>query len=111
MVHSPRCVPLALKDDIAAELQEIEQQGIIVKVTEGQPTDWVNSLVYQMKKNGNLRICLGPKDLKKAIKRDYHVTCTVEEILPKLNGAHNFSILDAKCGYWNVELDEEARFF
>ena len=83
VVHSPRRVPLALKDDIAAELQEMEQQGIIIKVTEGQPTDWVHSLVYQRKKNGKLRICLDPKDLNKAIKRDYHVTRTVEEILPK----------------------------
>ena len=88
----------------------MEQQGIIIKVTEGQPTDWVDSLVYQRKKNGKLRICLDPKDLNKAIKRDYHVTRTVEEILPKLNGAQYFSILDAKCGYWNVELDEESSF-
>ena len=110
VVHSPRRVPIALADDIKAELQDMESSGIIKKVTEGQPTDWVNSLVYRRKKNGKIRICLDPKDLNKAIKRDYHVTPTVEEIIPKLNGAKHFSILDAKCGYWNVELDEPSSF-
>ena len=75
-----------------------------MKVTEGQLTDWVNSLVYmyQKKKNSKLRICIDPKDLNKAIKRDCHVTRTVEEISPKLNEAQYSSILDAACGYWNV---------
>ena len=50
------------------------------------------------------------KDLNKAIRRDYHVTPTLEEILPKFNGAKSFSILDAKSGYWNVELDEPSSY-
>ena len=57
-----------------------------------------------------IRICLDPKDLNKAIRRDYHVTPTLEEILPKYNGAKYFSILDAKSGYWNVELDEPSSY-
>ena len=35
---------------------------------------------------------------------------TLEEILPKLNGATHFSILDARSGYWNVTLDEESSY-
>ena len=35
----------------------------------------------------------------------------LEEILPKLTGAKYFSIVDAKCGYWNVELDERSDKF
>ena len=44
------------------------------------------------------------------IKREHHVTPTLEEILPKLNGAKVFSIVDAKCGYWNIILDEESSY-
>ena len=33
---------------------------------------------------------------------------TLEEILPKLTSARYFSIVDAKCGYWNVELHKES---
>ena len=35
---------------------------------------------------------------------------TLEEILPKLSGAKLFSIVNAKCGYWNIELDEESSY-
>ena len=33
---------------------------------------------------------------------------TLKEILPKLSGAKFFSIVNARCGYWNVELDQES---
>ena len=56
---------------------------------------WVNSLVYQCKSNGRLCLCLDPKDLNEAIKHEHHVTPTLEEILPKLNGAKVFSIVNA----------------
>ena len=110
VIHPARRVPFALKPDIKAELDCMEQQGVIRKVGEGEPTEWVNSLVYRRKANGQLRICLDPKDLNKAIRRDYHVTPTLEEIQPKFNGAKYFSIPDAKSGYWNVELDEPSSY-
>jgi hypothetical protein len=109
VIHQPRRVPISLKDDIKHELEEMEQLDI-TKVREGEPTAWVNSLVYGRKPNGRLRICLDPKDLNAAIQRDHHVTPTLEEILPKLNGATHFSILDARSGYWNVTLDEESSY-
>ena len=34
----------------------------------------------------------------------------LKEILPKLSGAKYFSIVNAKCGYWNVELDQEPSY-
>ena len=110
VIHSPRRVPISMKDDIKRELDDMAAQGIIAKVKEGEPTAWVNSLVYRRKANGSLRICLDPKDLNKAIRREHHVTTTLEEILPKLSGAQVFSIVDVKCGYWNVELDEESTY-
>ena len=62
------------------------------------------------KANGQFRICLDPKDLNKAICRDYHVTPKLEEILPTFSGAKYFSILNAKSGYLNVELDEPSSY-
>ena len=106
VIHPPRRVPIILKDDIKDELEEMEQLYIITKVREGEPTALVNSLVYRRKPKGRLRICLDPKDLNAAIQRDHHL----EDILPKLNGATHFSILDARSGYWNVTLDEESSY-
>ena len=90
---------IGLCDNIKNELHDMVKNGIITKIEEGEPTSWVNSLVYQRKQNGRLRLCLDPKDLNAAIQREHHVTPTLEEILPKLTGATVFSIVDAKCGY------------
>jgi transposase InsO family protein len=110
VVHPPRRVPISLKDDVKSELDEMVDNDIIEKIKEGEPTAWVNSLVYRRKANGRLRLCLDPKDLNEAILREHHTTSTLQEILPKLTGAKLFSIVDVKCGYWNVELDEESSF-
>ena len=53
------------------------------------------------KKNGDIKICLDPRPLNKAIKRQRH-------IIFNLAGAKYFTILDVKCGYWQVPLDCES---
>ena len=40
--------------------------GIINKIE--QPTEWVNPIVVVRKPNGDVRICLDPVDLTKAVK-------------------------------------------
>ena len=100
-----------MKDDIKKELDEMEKLDIIKKVREGEPTQWVNSLVYRRKPNGRLRICLDPKDLNEAIKREHHVIPTLDILLPKLRDAKFFSILDAKSGYWNVKLERGSSYY
>ena len=111
VVHPPRHLhPIALRDEIRTELEDMIQNGIITKIQEGEPTAWVNSLVFRLKDNGKLRLCLDPKDLNQAILREHHVVSTIEEITPKLRGAKVFSIVDVKCGYWNVELDDKSSY-
>ena len=83
------------------------EQGVILPVDE--PTDWVNSMVVVEKKNSDqLRICIDPRDLNKAIKREHYKLPTIEEIMTRVNGAQYFSTLDAKSGYWQIPLDEES---
>ena len=105
-VHPPRRVPEALRKPLKKELDSLVEQGILAKVTE--PTDWVNSLVCVAKSTGTLWLCLDPKDLNCAIKRSHYFTPTLEDVLPKLNGAKCFSILDAHSGYWNIKLTQES---
>lgn len=108
VVHPPRRVPVALREPLRDELNRLEEKGIIAKVD--RPTDWVNSIVCVTKPNGKIRLCLDPKDLNKAIKRPHYYTPTLEDVLPKLSGAKYFSILDARCGYWNIQLDDESSY-
>ena len=109
VIHPPRRVPEALREPLKKELDALVQQGIIIKVDE--PTDWVNSLVCVTKSNGTLRLCLDPKDLNRAIKRPHHRTPTLDEVLPRLSDAKYFSIVDARSGYWNIQLDHESSLY
>ena len=62
-------------------------------------TDWVNSPVVVEKSSGSLRLCLDPKDLNKAIKREHYKIPTIQEISSELAGKSVFSKLDLKDGY------------
>jgi hypothetical protein len=52
----------------------------------------------------DIRICLDPKDLNGAIKREHFPMPTIEEVATRLNGAKIFSVFDASNGFWQVEL-------
>ena len=73
-----------------------------------EPTDWVDSLVVVEKPNGSLRICLDPRDLNKAIKREHYRLPILEDVIPDLKGGKYFYKLDARSGYWQIKLDESS---
>ena len=78
VVNPVRTVPAALREKVKAELEDMEKQGVIRRVDE--PTDWVNSMAIVEKSDGSLRICLDPKHLNQAIKREYYQLPTIEDI-------------------------------
>ena len=78
VVHASRRVPFALRGRLKSELDKKESLGVIVKVDE--PKDWVNSIKIVEKKIGSLRICLDPRDLNKALKREHYSCPTVDDI-------------------------------
>ena len=106
VVHPPRKVPIAQKEKVVEELRRMESLGVIVRQEEA--TDWVNSLVVVQKPNGSVRLCIDPRDLNDVIKRSHHPMKTVDEVASRLAGANTFSILDAKSGFWQLQLDEES---
>ncbi|GFN74641.1 transposon ty3-i Gag-Pol polyprotein [Plakobranchus ocellatus] len=83
----------------------MEQDKFITKVNE--PTEWVNSMIVSVR-NGKLIICLDPKDLNKAIKREHHPMKSIEEITREMPNAKVFSKVDAKSGFIQIQLDEES---
>ena len=77
VIHAPRRVPVALRSRVKEELDRMEKLGVIRPVN--KPTDWVSSMVTVVKP-GKLRICLDPRDLNLAIKREHYPMLTVEEV-------------------------------
>lgn len=106
VVHAPRKLPVALRDDVKRKLDEMLDLGVIEKV-EG-PTDWVNSMTVVKKPNGEIRICLDPRDLNKYIKREHFKLPTLDDITSKLSGARYFSTLDCKQSFWQTRLHNES---
>ena len=101
-----RHVAVSLKPPYQAELERLTQLGVIKEVREH--TEWINSTVPVKKPDGSLRLCLDPKDLNQAIKRNQWYSRTIGDILPELADSKYFSLLDAKSGYWHVPLDRES---
>ncbi|KAI0207901.1 hypothetical protein LSAT2_007448 [Lamellibrachia satsuma] len=66
--HAPRRVPVALRDRLKATLDDMTRDDIIEAVE--KPTAWISSMVVITKKDSKLRICLDPKDLNRAIRRE-----------------------------------------
>ena len=106
VVNPPRRIPFMLKEKVRLELNRMERLEIITKVEE--PTEWVNSIVIVEKPNGSVRICLDPKNLNEAIKREHFPMQTADDIIANMAGAQYFSKLDASSGYWQIKLDEPS---
>ena len=101
--HPPRKIPAPLREKLRKELDEMEKDGVISKVT--APTEWINSLVIVEKPSGALRVCLDPRDLNKSLKREHFQLPTWEEISSRISGARHFTKLDANHGYWQIPFD------
>ncbi|KAK2713240.1 hypothetical protein QYM36_009195 [Artemia franciscana] len=85
----------------SASWEEFEQ-----KVS--HPTDWVNAAVVIEKPDKSIWVCIDPHDLNMAIKRPNHPRPTFDEAVLKHAGAKYITKLDARHGYWSLELDEES---
>ena len=73
-----RKIALTLKSKLEKELKCMVDLDIIEPVK--KPTDWVNGLVVVKKPNGKLLVCLDPRSLNKAIKREHLHLFTAKEI-------------------------------
>ena len=70
-------------------------------------TDWVSSMVVVQKSNGQIRLCLDPKE-NVAIRGEYYPMPTIEEVSTRLNKARFFTVLYANNGFWQINLDDRS---
>lgn len=105
VVQKPRRIATAFNKELKAQLDEMERKGVIQK--ESEHTEWVSNILF-VKRNNKSRICLDPCELNKALKCVKYPIPTIDEILPELNQAKVFSTVDAKKGFWQIQLDEPS---
>ena len=102
-----RPVPYALKEKVEQELQRLEDEGIIYKVSQ---SDWAAPVVLVPKKDGSLRMC---GDYKMTVKQcadvDQYPLPNTENFFATLAGGQVFSKIDLSHAYQQVELDEDSQ--
>ena len=108
VIQPPRRFPYTRLEKLKTTLEKMENQEIVASVD--KPTDWVSNLTVVEKKNGTLRVCLDPKPLNEAIKRERHSIPLPEDVQHKLNGKKVFTILDERSGFWQVKLTDKSSY-
>ena len=95
-----RRIPYHIREKVQEELEKLEQLDIIEEEVDA-PTPWVSLIDAQPKpkKPSQLRICVDMRETNKAIRRERHVTPTIDDIIFELNGSSYFTKLDLNKGY------------
>ena len=104
--HARRKVPIESKEAIDRELDYLIEKEIITEQVEATP--WVSSVTFPRKPNGEVRVCLDPSNLNKAIIREHHKPMTVEEIAHQLAGATVYTKANALKAFLQIHLTHEA---
>ena len=86
-------------------LQEIVEVGAIRRSF----SPWASAVVLVRKKDGGLRLCIDLRKLNNRTIKDGYALPRIDDTLDCPHSAKWFSTLDLKSGYWQVELDEEAK--
>ena len=102
-----RRLPFAIKPTVGAELEQLEKNGVIEKVTQ---SDWATPIVVVRKPGGKVRICGDFKvTINPVLKNDVYPLPLPEELFHKLNGGTRFTKLDLADAYLQIELDEDSK--
>ena len=74
-VHTPRAIPFAFRDKLKAELDLLQEQGVIAPVT--YPTEWCAPIVITPKKGTDkIRMCVDLSRLNRFVKQERYQSAT-----------------------------------
>ena len=86
-ITSPRSIPFAYRDKLAAELNLLQQQYIIAPVT--TPTDWCAPIVVTPKKNSDsIRMCVDLSHLNRFVRRERYQSLSPAEAVADMAGSN-----------------------
>ncbi|VDI36591.1 Hypothetical predicted protein [Mytilus galloprovincialis] len=89
------------------ELERLEKEGQIQQV---EFSDWAAPIVPVVKENGSIRICGDYKVTVNAVsKLDNYPIPKTEDLYATLGGGQEYTKLDLKQAYQQIELDEDSK--
>ncbi|KAF4727863.1 hypothetical protein FOZ62_019855, partial [Perkinsus olseni] len=98
-----RPVPHKWREDIEAQLHEMEELGVIRRSTSA----WRFPCVYVPKKNGKVRMCVDYRKLNQACHTEAYPVPRPDDVQEHLSHAKVFSTLDLRSGYWQLPVRPE----
>ena len=99
---TPRRISAPLMEPLKEELQRMEKNEIITRVT--APTEWCSPIVVALKSNGKIRVCIDYKKLNRSVMRAQFIMPTIDEISARMAGSKVFSHLDCSMSFWQLPL-------
>ncbi|XP_039862929.1 uncharacterized protein LOC120718450 [Simochromis diagramma] len=103
----PRTVPYAMKAKVEAELERLQQIGVIEPI---EFSDWAAPIVPVLKEDGGVRICGDYKlTVNQASQLDAYPLPRVDDLFATLAGGRTFTKLDMSHAYQQLLLDEESK--
>ena len=107
--YHTRPVPYAWRQKVEAELDRLEQEGIVERI---QFSEWAAPVVPVLKQDGSTRLCGDYKlTVNRVAKLDTYPLPIVDDLLATLAGGSFFMKLDLSQVYQQVQLDPESQQF
>ena len=103
--QQPYRTPVVRREKVSEMIDTMEKQGVV----QPSASPWASPVVLFPKKDGSLRFCVDYRRLNSVTRKDVYPLPRIDDILDAVGGTQYFSTLDLASGYWQVELDEEAR--
>ena len=105
----PRTVPFALKESLGKELDRLEEQGILRRVSH---SDWAAPVVPVPKADGSLRLCGDYKvTVNSSLEVDQYPLPKPDDLFSSLAGGQRFSKLDLSQAYQQMRMEEDSQHF
>ena len=102
-----RPVPFAVRPKVEEELNKLEQDGVLEKVTY---SEWGSPIVVVPKKGGKVRICGDYKvTINPCLDVDQYPLPKASDLFATLSGGKIFSKLDLTQAYHQMEVEEESQ--
>ena len=103
--QSARRIPHALRQEVAYQLQKMQEQGVI----EPSSSPWASPVVLVKKRDGTHRFCVDYRQLNLVTKPDRFPLPRIEDLLDSLGQSAYFSTLDLASGFWQIRLHQDSK--